>query len=237
MKGNYIVRKSAAVLLVALMALVAIAPAPAAQAGKNLNPGVIPPQAHPYGHTYNEWAAGFFQWWLSIPAPVNPIFDQTGADCAQGQSGPVWYLLANQGGLTTRNCTVPAGKALFVSTAVVECSYAEPPESGFHGENEAEMRACAHSYAELMTVDEVTVDGVPVENLLTSYRFDTPLYYIDYPADNLFGVPGPGTTPSVGEGVFFMLAPLSAGHHTLFMRSGFSGYFSGDVTYNLTIGK
>src|SRR5882757_5084559 len=42
------------------------------------NPGVLPPQSHPYGKSYGEWAAKWVQWALSIPADRNPLTDTTG---------------------------------------------------------------------------------------------------------------------------------------------------------------
>ena len=54
--------------------------------------GVYPPGSNPLGVTYGEWTAKWWQWLLSIPGPVNPNLDTTGANCAQGQSGPVWFL-------------------------------------------------------------------------------------------------------------------------------------------------
>src|SRR4029077_20020533 len=54
--------------------------------------GVYPPGSNPLGVTYGEWTARWWQWLLSIPGPVNTNLDTTGANCAQGQSGPVWFL-------------------------------------------------------------------------------------------------------------------------------------------------
>ena len=59
---------------------------------------------------------------------TSPLFDLTGAQAANGQSGPVWFLA----GLTwfyadpamhfaVRNVTIPAGKALFFPIANSIC--------------------------------------------------------------------------------------------------------------------
>lgn len=126
MKSKSILRKVAALLLVAVMALGAIAPAPAAQA-KNLNPGVIPPHASYNGHTYAEWSNMWWQWAFSIPwhdaqgNVLNPVADETGVDCGVGQSGHVWFLampLAVPGQpshvIRDLRCTMPHGKAIFL---------------------------------------------------------------------------------------------------------------------------
>ena len=43
-----------------------------------------------FGRTYSEWAAAWWQWALSIPVSVHPLFDH--GDCKTGQSGPVYFL-------------------------------------------------------------------------------------------------------------------------------------------------
>src|SRR5262245_59217771 len=81
------------------------------------NPRIIPPNAHPYGMTYGEWSADWWKWALALPKDQNPLYDQEGncSNGANGQHGPVWFLVGviNESGAADRNCTVPAGKALF----------------------------------------------------------------------------------------------------------------------------
>src|SRR5215831_19135202 len=80
-----------------------------AQNASNPNPGVLPVQSRPYGFTYGEWSARWWQWLFLLPLDNSPLFGT--ADCSVGQSGPVWFL----GGSPSPRpgCTVPAGKALF----------------------------------------------------------------------------------------------------------------------------
>ena len=55
---------------------------------------VYPPGSKPYGLSYGEWSARWWQWVLSIPPESNPILDgiqgkpSHGNHCAQGQSDP-----------------------------------------------------------------------------------------------------------------------------------------------------
>src|SRR5438045_3460219 len=80
--------------------------------GGNPNPGVHPPNSKPYGLSYGEWSARWWQWTLQIPLATNPNFDTTGAHCAEGQSGHVWFLAGWFPGAhppsVTRECTIPA---------------------------------------------------------------------------------------------------------------------------------
>ncbi|MCK7502716.1 MAG: hypothetical protein MZV70_00525 [Desulfobacterales bacterium] len=67
--------------------------------------------------TYGEWSAKWWQWAYSLPVDQNPFFDENGSctNGANGPVGPVWFLtgVINVSGTAVRNCTVPAGKALF----------------------------------------------------------------------------------------------------------------------------
>src|SRR2546421_2027886 len=79
------------------------------------DPVVFAPGSHPYGASYGEWSGRWWQWALKGSTPeTNAVLDTTGAHCALRQSGPVWFLAGLfDNGTVTRNCTVPAGKALF----------------------------------------------------------------------------------------------------------------------------
>src|SRR5207302_1641083 len=99
----------------------------AASAESNSNPGVLPPQSHPHGATYEEWSARWWQWALAIPALQSPILDHPyPLDCAANQSGPVWFLTGTAGGAVTRYCTVPAGVAILFPIVNYENDYPCP---------------------------------------------------------------------------------------------------------------
>lgn len=226
-----LVRKLGALLVVMLVVL-ALGLAPAARAA-SAPLHVFPPQARPYGHTYSEWAARFWQWDLAIPKSENLQLDRTGAHCAVGQSGQVWYLTGNMGGTDTRTCTVPAGEALLLAPVTAECSTVEG-----NGNTYEALRSCAHGFGDEATAAGVTVDGILVPNPLARYRVTTSMFTFAYPKDFLFAkVPGPGTGRSVADGVFVMLAPLAAGQHAVELSGAFGPPLSmtGKVTYHLTI--
>ena len=207
-----------------LAVMVAVAPATASSLH------VYPPNSHPYGATYVQWEMRFIRYIAAIPASKNPGDDRTGVDCAVGQSGPVWYVENSGIGANVR-CTVPAGKALLIAAAFPECSTAEG-----NGNTYEALRSCVESYVADLKEVSVTVDGVQLTDLLTHYLFQTPLFTYAYPADFVFKPENsrPGTTKSVAEGVYVMLAPLSAGHHTIVMHDLF-GTTRTAATYHLTI--
>src|SRR5690242_6912625 len=62
------------------------------------SPNVFPIDSKPYGKTYGDWSTVWWQSILSIPIDKNPLKDNTGKDCSQGQSGPIWFLAGTGGG-------------------------------------------------------------------------------------------------------------------------------------------
>lgn len=222
------------VVLAATLLLGAGSLAPAVASGSK--PKVFPPGSHPYGKSYGQWQARWHQWFLGIPASINPVFDETGERCHVGQSGRVWFSapIAHLG-TTTRSCTVSRGTAVLLVFAAYECSNIEEPP--FFGANEAELRACAAAGFDDVFTGPLTlsVDGSrPLS--VRNFRTQTPVFSFTLPEDNVFGVPGPITaTKAVSDGVFVMLKPLKRGLHSVVMHGedAFGGVV--DQIYNLTV--
>lgn len=201
----------------------------------NINPGVFPVNSKPYGLSYGEWSGKWWQWLTQIPSNVNPINDKTGANCAQRQSGPVWFLAGSSGGAAVRNCVIPAGKAILFPAITTECSYAEDSTL----KTEDQLRSCAIN-GDQGGISQFTLDGMNLKSLQT-YSIQSPLFNFTFPKDNIFSA-RPGPTQSVSDGVFVMLQPLSPGNHTVHSKgvvianpSLGTQSFSTDATYNLVV--
>jgi hypothetical protein len=213
-----------------------------AQADDDARGKVIPRDANTDGNSSGEWSARWWQWALSILAATNPGLDETGASCAEGQSGPVWFLAgAFFGGVFERACTVPPGKALFLpivnaafGAAVFDC---EPTQPGVPC-NITVLRAAAAASMDPVTL-EASIDGVPIRHV-RDYRVQSPVFSVTLPEGNVVDVPSGTYAPMVSDGYWLMLAPLSAGAHTIHFTSSITGGpFAGtetEVTYHLTIG-
>jgi hypothetical protein len=217
---SHVPRSSARTALAVVAALITLGVAAVCVAG-NPNPEALPPHANPQGRGYSGWSAAWWQWYLSIPTPLNPALDTTGELCAEGQSGKVFFLAANLVTTDTIPCAVPSGKSIFFDIANVECSTVEAPP--FFGATEEDLRACARCWADHIVPASlaVTVDGRALQDL-ARYRTASPLFTFAYPADNIFGIPdGPATGQSVSDGYWIYLHPLPAGEHTV----SFSGFF------------
>lgn len=153
-----------------------------------------------------EWLARHWQWTLSLPARSNPGQDVTGASCAGGQSGPVFFIPRN-----FAPCTVPAGKSILVPVAGTECSTSEP--APFTGTNEDELRDCASEETGRYTNIQVSVDGKVVPEI-KAYRVSSPLFMVSLPEGNVLGAPA-GVTWAAADGYQVMLRPLPPGEHKI----------------------
>lgn len=211
--------------------------------GNQGNPGILPPQSQPYGKSYPEWAAAFWQWSLALPVSGHPFLDDNPIyDFGAGQSGKVWFWSAPDATLT-RHASMPAGTAMFLTIRDAECSSLEAVDSGFYGATEQEQRACATYWSDHIVDVFCVIDGVAVQNL-EAYRFTTPQFQFAAPTPWIFGDTG-GTGTSVGNGYFLMLAPLSRGTHVIHYGGNFhfsvaegddfDADFPKDITIILTV--
>jgi hypothetical protein len=197
---------------------------------------IFPPDTMPYNMTYGEWSAKWWQWILSIPTENNPLNDDNGRNCAVEQSGPVWFLVGTTGGLIERTCTIPGGSAILIPVINGECSYAEYPSFG----SESELRSCAITQMDKATQLKARIDGVDVTDLNT-YRFQSPLFNLTLPENNIFGLPA-GTTEAVADGFWILLEPLTAGNHEIQFGGGLVDVsttgtvnFATEAVYHITI--
>lgn len=206
----------------------------------NHNPGIFPPRSEPFGRSYGEWGDAWVRWAYSFPADQNPITDTTGQYAAVGQSGPVWFLAGTAGGAAERSIKVPEGKALFFPVA--EWTWINMPAYGdnpWSRAQEAYTRGVIAGFVDDYVNLSCQIDGREVN--LDDYRFQTPrghAYMVTLPDNNLWGVAAGTYGPSVDDGYWLMLAPLSHGHHTIHFTAAQGSLFSWslDVTYHITVG-
>jgi hypothetical protein len=189
----------------------------------------------------SDSGASWWHWALSIPTAHNPIRDTTGADCAQKQDGPVWFLAGiGFGGATTvnRSCTVPASKRIFFPIA--NSVNIDSPNVCGQGPDHvpvSELREGPAAFVNGLINLSATLDGHPI----TFTRLVSDVFTVNLPEDNVFdvvcpdNVPGGTYKPAVDDGYYVDLGQLSAGSHTLHFHAENGSNFTEDVTYNLMI--
>lgn len=197
----------------------------------NGNPGVLASDSKSHGSTYGELSVKWWQWALGIPADENPIFDTTGENCDEGQSGSVWFLAGTSGSEVTRKCTVPAEKYIFFPIVNTVWIATDP------GDTEEMGRAYNKDFIDETTLLEVKVDGVSLQKLKKN-RADSPAFDVNLPENNLFGLPPGEYGPAVSDGFWVLLEPLNAGKHEIRIH-GIVGdgvdKFEVKVTYHLYV--
>jgi hypothetical protein len=176
---------------------------------------LFPPDSKPYGLTYGEWTARWWQWVSSVPTKDNPTTDENCEKYAVGQNDPnVWFLTGTYGSTSAKRIsTIPSGKAILSPIINAICSYGEYPAL----KTESELCACANSQIEYVTNMEAKVDGVKVENL-ERYRVQSPLFDVILPENNILEAEV-SKTQAVSDGYWIFLEPLHPGTHYLYFSS------------------
>jgi hypothetical protein len=202
----------------------------------SINPGLYPVDSKPFGLAFPQWSEKWWQWMVSIPQPQNPLNDDTGKNCGEGQNNPnVWFMTGTGSGTVVRSCTIPSSKAILIQPAGNECSYAENPSL----KTESELRSCAVTGDQVNSI-HVSIDGRNLQNL-QNYIVQTPLFDLTFPQNNIFGAPA-GPSKGVSHAYMIFLEPLSPGKHdihfdqvTLGSPETGTANFAYDVTYHLTV--
>jgi hypothetical protein len=105
-------------------------------------------------------------------------------------------------------------------------------------ENEANIRADFDARVAAYTGLFATIDGSGVGDLRSHVESDPPGgFLIDFPQDNLFGLPPEVFGRSATEGIYLMTQPLAPGRHVIHFggTSPLDGGFSLDVTDVITV--
>lgn len=196
------------------------------------NPMVFSAESHPFGLSFAEWTARWWQWALSIPLENNPIKDNKSRHYAINQTGPVWFLAGTGGGVVERKCTIPKGKAILFPILNYGATFADEPSI----ESEQELVSLAKKEMDVISNLSVMIDGEKLDGL-QKYRVRSPIFEVVLPENNLFaGRPGP--TRGVADGYWLFHKPLLLGRHTIdSFGSCLAGTVNIGVTYHITIAK
>ena len=173
------------------------------------------------------------QWWqlvMSIPGPLNPFLDTTGANCGIGQRGNTWFLYSSSfGPRVDLKCTIPAGKTIFLAVVAAICV-------PYPGETIPQNVEFCREGGDLTDLTILRIDG-KARNDLIERRAVYNAFALPVSEDNVFGF-APGIFVAVHDGFFAKVPPLSPGHHTIRVRGAISAFgFSTDTLYRLHIVK
>ena len=224
---------------------------------------VPPPIVPPVDNLYDNLGTRGWQYVMAQPTTdnQNPLRDPTGANCRDGQSGAVFFLVGQfntSGTLTRERCTVSAGKFLFFP--LFNAFDVHVPGHGLDTPQAAWIDLHAPG-AGAFAVEELhaTIDGVTVPASLLRpparalFRGCSgppdlapgcaPAFTIDVPPASLLDLLGAGDFPAgfyfptVSDGYYLMLAPPLPGLHKIsFGGTGTTfGHFSVTTIYKLRV--
>ena len=211
---------------------------------------VLPPNSHPYGASYQEWAARYWQRTLSLPVDAASY----AAPLSDGQSGEVWLLASPLGTPPTNTFqfSIPAGKAMLISPLTFWVDNANCPS--FTDFTVDELRAQVSGEWSQVSAASFTIDGVNIPGLTnpqnSPYLFDSTVFSYTLPDHDtyptvLFGATciANGTTigGAVAEGEFLMVQPLPVGQHIIHVTAvvgpAGSPFVVVDITFVITVTK
>ena len=217
---------------------------------------VLPPSSLPYGFSYEEWSAKWWQWSLGQSTNHLELVGRPGI--CEGPASRVRFLegvyLPIIGGVTTEtnHVTLNAGTPLFFTSLANYDENTTCPLSAFTSFTADELAAEVVGEWSYVTETSCTIDGVAVAGLAdpatTEYLAQSPAFsYTTAERDNVlagfFGepcIPGGLTVyPAVADGVYLMLSPLSPGRHTIefggVVTVGGTPILNEDITYDITV--
>jgi hypothetical protein len=171
-------------------------------------------ESKPYGIPYAEWTSKWWQWAYSIPQTINPAYDDTGKNCSEGQSGPVWYLTSSYKHPVDRFCSIPSGKSILLTILNSECSFAEFPNL----KTENQLRQCAKQMQDFVVSLQANINGTNISGL-EKFRIQSPLFNFTLPKNNILGLPLQ-TTSAVSDGNWVFLKPLPIGNYIISFKGG-----------------
>lgn len=181
---------------------------------------LIPPGKPIAGASQEEWSKRWWQWALSFDDDDSPLADRDGRLCAEGQSGPVWFLAGTYGtARTVRSCRVPAGKTLFFP--LINYVTLEPDDQD---ESCAALKQRAAALTPAPTALVLEVNGKRFKGLAAHRQATRRCFHITEDDD----------TRAAGNGFYVALGPLKKGRYTL----NFGGILPGmsqAVTYTLDV--
>jgi hypothetical protein len=223
----------------------------AALAASSSQGQVLPPSSLPYGFSYDEWSAKWWQWYMGQSS--NHLELVGAPDICSGPASRVRFLYGSPATTTeTRHVTIDTETPLFFAILGVIADNTACPVSDFTSNSPAQLAAGAVGYFSAATLTSCAIDGVAVAGLddpiNTVYDVVSPAFsYTTAEFGNVLGevegeycIPGGMTIyPAVADGVYLMVAPLSRGQHTIHFV-GVAGPSSApfldlDITYDITV--
>jgi hypothetical protein len=202
---------------------------------RSLPISVFPIESKPYGLTYGEWSARWWQWLLSVPRLKSPAFDSNGDNANVNQYDPNVFFLCQtidriKEGRTTQNRTITlkTGRSIFIPLINwISVLHVD-------GQTDEELVSVAKKRMDVISELEVTIDGITIKEGLERYRVRSPFFDIVVPEDNIFELSS-GFRHFVSDGYWIFLKPLEKDTKLTTFGSCSSGINKFGINYDITL--
>ena len=168
---------------------------------------IYPIESRPYGCSYSEWSARWWQWLLSISKPSSPAFDSNGKNAGVQQKYPNVFFLCQtyerSGVIPKRSISLPKKKAIFMPIINwISLMHHD-------GETDKELLDKATKSMDVIGDMEISINGVALRENLSNFRALSPFFEVQLPQDNIIGI-SPGRRRAVSDGYWIFFKPLQS---------------------------
>jgi len=208
---------------------------------------------HPFGISYSDWVAKFWNWDFSIPidSQTNTLAGLEDNGCLMHKDNSMVMLVDTAaGGIWKQKCTISRTEGILIPIWTGECDQAL---KGFDSYSFKQLSECARAYDLGIVKGQVKVDDTPVATLdAIDYKTNvmnnvTEVYTKQFnaivPKESHLISERYGTFPAAAHGWFVFLKPLQPGNHVVYYQnsveattlSGAGNMNSGQFTYYLNV--
>ncbi|HMG38490.1 MAG TPA: hypothetical protein VK566_04870 [Nitrososphaeraceae archaeon] len=208
---------------------------------------------HPFGISYSDWVAKFWNWDFSIPidSQTNTLAGLKDNGCLIRKDNSMVMLVDTAaGGIWKQKCTISRTEGILIPIWTGECDQAL---KGFDSYSFKQLSECARAYDLGIVKGQVKVDDTPVATLdAIDYKTNvmnnvTEVYTKQFnaivPKESHLISERYGTFPAAAHGWFVFLKPLQPGNHVVYYQnsveattlSGAGNMNSGQFTYYLNV--
>jgi hypothetical protein len=185
----------------------------------------------PFGRSFSEWSARWWQWLLSIPKSVNPAMDSSGENASIGQpESKVFFLCQTIEGVKQqphRKICINRGTSLFLPVINWVSDFYE------HGNSESELIKIAKQRMDAIGNLEFRLNGTNIHGL-EKYRCLSKFFTIELPKDNILDLPV-GKALLISDGYWVFTEPIVSNTTIFTFGSCSSGVTKIGVNYSIKI--
>lgn len=165
---------------------------------------VYPPNSNPLGYSYREWCKKWCQWIATIPKKANPTSDNSGLLTRKAQLfSKVIFLCQTFESVPMiphRQIEFIAGQYVFMP--IINWISVQDETNNGRG-----LRKLAKKMMDEVVKLHLSVNGKTIPIDLSNFRFQSPIFNVLLPSDNIFDV-RPGKTAIVADGFWIFFKAL-----------------------------